>query len=84
MGFWRAVAKATLDQRTFQEADELQASHGQPRGFLAGFLANRRASRYSDEYWRDNQVINDASTPVAHMGLDLGHPRGCDCRWCQP
>jgi hypothetical protein len=83
MGIWRAIAKATLDQRTFDEADRMQSEVRQP-GFLAEFLASRRANRHANQYWQDNQVINDASTPLGHMGLDLGHPPGCDCRWCSP
>jgi phosphopantetheinyl transferase (holo-ACP synthase) len=86
-GISRAIAKKILSQRELERADAQQAAYDSgraPEGFIAGFFAARRANRYANEYWQGNQVINDASTPLGHMGLDLGHPPGCDCRWCSP
>jgi hypothetical protein len=84
-GFWRGVAKAMLDQQALRDADARQAAYdsGNLRpGFIADILAGRRANHAAEQYWEDNRVINDASTPLSHLGLDLGHPPGCDCRWC--
>jgi hypothetical protein len=86
-GFWRGVAKAMLDQQALRDADARQAAYdaGTLRpGFLADILAGRRANRAADQYWQDNQVINNASTPLSHLGLDVGHGPNCGCRFCDP
>jgi hypothetical protein len=102
MGFWKALAYG-IDPKMAQEADKRQAAfdaqygHHNP-GFFSNFMANRRANRFADEYWQNDERIRNAHDPHrfsnpsgfqtimdnfrASRENDLGHPRGCSCNWC--
>lgn len=84
-GIWAAIAKGMLNKEEYERANRMQEQYGYQRqpGLIATWFANRRADGWADQYWRDGQVINDASTPLTHMkGSELGHPPGCTCLWC--
>lgn len=81
MGLWRTIHYA-LDAKGAAELDKRHRADHRAPSFWSEYRANRRASRWSDQYWRENKIIRDASTPLAHLQMDLGHGPNCPCRWC--
>ena len=85
MGVWAAIAKATLDNQAFQEADRRQNEYNQAMGIgqyggpgiIATFFANRRASRWGRQYEEDNRQLQQANNPHGPQ-----HRPGCTCRFC--
>jgi hypothetical protein len=85
MGFWRTAAHLLLDTRTAQQADQQQAEHDAMNppgpGFIQRWRDDRAAEQIADQLAEDNRLIRNSEIPLWQRG-DLGHPLGCDCRWC--